>query len=189
MAWRFADRPIACLGLALLLLTRVLDWQDVLDEKGAWDALIWFGGLVMLAGQLDKAGLAQGIRRRGGRSRRRLAVVVGARRAARRLSLLALRVRQPRRARHRDVPGVLRGRGRPRRAAAAGRRSRFGFFSSLNAAITHYGTGPAPIVFGGGLSDAGAMVARRLPDLAGAPGDLAADRLSLVEDDRPVVTQ
>jgi DASS family divalent anion:Na+ symporter len=26
----------------------------------------------------------------------------------------------------------------------------FGFFSSLNAAMTHYGTGPAPIVFGAG---------------------------------------
>ena len=26
----------------------------------------------------------------------------------------------------------------------------FGFFSSLNAATTHYGTGPAPIVFGAG---------------------------------------
>ena len=51
-------RPtIAYLGLALLLVTRVLDWQDVLAETGAWDALIWFGGLVMLAGQLDKAGL------------------------------------------------------------------------------------------------------------------------------------
>ena len=26
----------------------------------------------------------------------------------------------------------------------------FGFFSSLNAALTHYGTGPAPIIFGAG---------------------------------------
>jgi DASS family divalent anion:Na+ symporter len=26
----------------------------------------------------------------------------------------------------------------------------FGYFSNLNAAITHYGTGPAPIVFGAG---------------------------------------
>jgi DASS family divalent anion:Na+ symporter len=28
----------------MLLLTRVLEWKDILDEKGAWDALIWFGG-------------------------------------------------------------------------------------------------------------------------------------------------
>jgi DASS family divalent anion:Na+ symporter len=32
---------VAYAGLSLLLLTRVLDWQDLLDEKGAWDALIW----------------------------------------------------------------------------------------------------------------------------------------------------
>ena len=38
------------------------------------------------------------------------------------------------------------------------------------------------------LSDAGGVVARRFLDLAGAPGDLAADRLSLVEGDRTVVT-
>ncbi len=38
------------------------------------------------------------------------------------------------------------------------------------------------------LPDAGRMVAHRLHDLAGAPGDLAADRLPLVEGDRPVVT-
>ena len=42
----------------------------------------------------------------------------------------------------------------PRRSASARRRSSprsaFGFFSSLNAATTHYGTGPAPIVFGAG---------------------------------------
>ena len=101
---------IACVGLALLLLTRVLEWQDVLDEKAAWDALIWFGGLMMLAAQLDKAGLSQGIRRRGRRSRRRLAVVAGALGARRRLRLLALRIRQPGGARHGDVSGVFCGR-------------------------------------------------------------------------------
>src|SRR5205823_11592619 len=29
---------IAWLGVAMLLLTRVLEWKDILDEKGAWDA-------------------------------------------------------------------------------------------------------------------------------------------------------
>ena len=60
---------VALLGVAMLLLTRVLDWQDILEEKGAWDALIWFGGLVMLAGQLDKAGLSAGVRARRRRAR------------------------------------------------------------------------------------------------------------------------
>ena len=62
-----------------------------------------------------------------------------------------------------------------------------GFFSALNAAMTHYGTGPAPIVFARRLPDASAMVARRLPDLAGPPGDLAADRIPMVEDNRTLV--
>ena len=45
--------------LVLLLLTGVLEWQDLIEEKGAWDALVWFGGLIMLAGQLEKAGFPQ----------------------------------------------------------------------------------------------------------------------------------
>ena len=47
----------------MLLLTRVLEWQDILEEKGAWDALIWFGGLVMLSAQLHKAGFPQAFAR------------------------------------------------------------------------------------------------------------------------------
>ena len=111
-------RRSRCLGLALLLLTRVLDWQDVLDEKGAWDALIWFGGLVMLAAQLDKAGLPRAF------AGAAAAVVGGWPWWWALVALLvvylycALRVRQPGGARHRDVSGVLRGGDRPRRAAA-----------------------------------------------------------------------
>lgn len=47
----------AFIGLAILLLTGVLSWQDVLQEKNAWDTLIWFGALVMMAGQLNKLGV------------------------------------------------------------------------------------------------------------------------------------
>ena len=34
----------------------MIRWEDVLAEKGAWDALIWFGGLVMMASQLNTLG-------------------------------------------------------------------------------------------------------------------------------------
>ena len=44
------------------------------------------------------------------------------------------------------LPAVAVGLGAPPLLAAL----TFGFFSSLNAATTHYGTGPAPIVFGAG---------------------------------------
>ncbi|MDO4658025.1 DASS family sodium-coupled anion symporter [Kingella sp. (in: b-proteobacteria)] len=45
------------LGLSLLLLTGVLTWDDVLKEKGAWDTIVWFAALVMMATFLNKLGL------------------------------------------------------------------------------------------------------------------------------------
>lgn len=47
----------AFIGLSILLLTGVLTWQDILGEKTAWDTLIWFGALVMMAGQLNTLGV------------------------------------------------------------------------------------------------------------------------------------
>ena len=43
-------------GLSVLLLTSVLSWEDVKSEKGAWDTLIWFAALLMMADQLKKLG-------------------------------------------------------------------------------------------------------------------------------------
>lgn len=48
---------VAFLGLFVLLITGTIDWDDVLSEKSAWDTLIWFGALVMLAGELNKLGV------------------------------------------------------------------------------------------------------------------------------------
>jgi len=48
---------VAFLGLFVLIITGTLDWDDVLAEKSAWDTLIWFGALVMLADQLNKLGV------------------------------------------------------------------------------------------------------------------------------------
>ena len=55
----FAVDPtaVAFVGLVILLLCGTLSWDDVLKEKSAWDTLIWFGALVMLAGQLNKLGV------------------------------------------------------------------------------------------------------------------------------------
>ncbi|HEY5580657.1 MAG TPA: DASS family sodium-coupled anion symporter [Rhodoferax sp.] len=47
----------AWIGLSLLLLTGVLDWDDILKAKTAWDTLIWFAALVMMATFLGKLGL------------------------------------------------------------------------------------------------------------------------------------
>jgi divalent anion:Na+ symporter, DASS family len=47
----------ALIGLGILLLTDVLSWDDILKEKGAWDTLIWFAVLLMMASNLNKLGL------------------------------------------------------------------------------------------------------------------------------------
>lgn len=44
-------------GLALLLITGVLTWDDILSEKSAWDTVVWFSALVMMAGFLNKLGI------------------------------------------------------------------------------------------------------------------------------------
>ncbi len=140
---------VASAGLSLLLLTRVLDWQDLLDEKGAWDALIWFGGLVMLAGQFEKAGFPQAFAQSA-------AGLVGGWPwwwALAALTVIYVYAHYAFASLVAHVTAmfpaffaVAIGLGAPPLVAALA----FGVFSSLNAATTHYGTGPAPIVFGAG---------------------------------------
>lgn len=48
---------VAFLGLSVLLVTGVLNWDDVLKEKSAWDTVVWFSALVMMATFLNKLGL------------------------------------------------------------------------------------------------------------------------------------
>ncbi|RLM85663.1 2-oxoglutarate/malate translocator [Panicum miliaceum] len=47
----------AMLGLSILLLLGVLDWDDCLNEKSAWDTLAWFAVLVGMAAQLTNLGI------------------------------------------------------------------------------------------------------------------------------------
>ena len=44
-------------GLTLLLLAGVLNWEEVLAEKSAWDTITWFAALVMMATFLNKLGI------------------------------------------------------------------------------------------------------------------------------------
>ena len=140
---------VAYLGLSLMLLTRVLAWSDILDEKGGWDTLIWFGGLVMLAGQLDKAGIPKAFANAaagfvGGWpwwwALAALLVIYLYSHYAFATLVAHVTAMFP------AFFAVAVGLGAPPLLAAL----TFGFFSSLNAATTHYGTGPAPIVFGAG---------------------------------------
>jgi anion transporter len=47
----------ALVGLALLLVCGVIQWQDCLAEKVAWDTLTWFGALIAMASYLNDFGL------------------------------------------------------------------------------------------------------------------------------------
>lgn len=48
---------VAFIGLSILLLSGVLSWEDIKSEKAAWDTLIWFAALLMMAAQLGKLGV------------------------------------------------------------------------------------------------------------------------------------
>jgi len=56
-SYLFNSTTVAFIGLTILLLCGTLSREDVLNEKNAWDTLIWFGALVMLAEQLNKLGV------------------------------------------------------------------------------------------------------------------------------------
>jgi len=47
----------AFVGISILLVTRVLHWKNLAKESAAWDTFIWFGGLVVLALELNNQGV------------------------------------------------------------------------------------------------------------------------------------
>lgn len=47
---------IAILFVALLLVTGVIDWQDMLNTKAAWTTFVWYGGIIGVISTLTKTG-------------------------------------------------------------------------------------------------------------------------------------
>ena len=47
---------VGMLAVIVLIISGVLTWQDVLQEKGAWDTMFWMGSLIALASALAKSG-------------------------------------------------------------------------------------------------------------------------------------
>ncbi|HYK91881.1 MAG TPA: DASS family sodium-coupled anion symporter [Acidobacteriota bacterium] len=144
---------VAMTGVSALLVLRVITWQDVLAEKGAWDALVWFGGLVTLASGLARLGvigqLSTALRTTlGGVHPWQLGFV---------LLVLAyfyshyFIASMTAHATALFVPlcMVAVTLGAPVSLATVV----LGFMNSLNAGTTTYGTGPSPIYFGAGYLD------------------------------------
>jgi len=52
------DSTVAAITvLSLMVLTRVVSWEDVITNKAAWNVLVWFATLVAMAAGLKKAGV------------------------------------------------------------------------------------------------------------------------------------
>lgn len=142
----------AFIGLVVLLLTSVLTWEDVKGEKGAWDTIVWFAVLVMMASSLDKLGFIGwfGEIVKGqmiGMSWQLAFIIIiavyffshyifasaTAHVAAMYAALLAVGISL-------GVPGLFLA-------------FMLGFVGSLYGTLTHYGHGPAPVFFGSGYVD------------------------------------
>jgi len=136
-------------GVAALLMTGVLEWRDLISERGAWDVFIWYGGLVRMAEALGESGITK-----------RFAETAGA------LTLgwiwwLALgallliyfyahygfaSITAHSTAMYTPFLVVILAAGAPPYLAVLS----LAYFSNLDASLTHFGTTSAPIYFGSG---------------------------------------
>jgi DASS family divalent anion:Na+ symporter len=140
---------VALLGISLLLLTGVLDWQDAISEKEGWGVFIWYGGLVRMAEALGETGIIKWF------AEQAASMTVGwpwwwA------LAILLLiyfyahygfaSITAHATAMYIPFLIVILSAGAPVYLAVLS----LAFFSNLSAGLTHYGTTPAPIYFGAG---------------------------------------
>jgi len=137
-----------------LLPLGMLAWKDVQQETGAWDTLVWFAALVMMAGFLNKLGLVPWFSKAVGDSLFGVPWTF----AFLALSLVYLYSHYLVASNTAHVGamyaaflGVSIAVGTPPLLAALV----LAFFSNLMSSMTHYGTGPAPLLFGSGYVDLG----------------------------------
>jgi DASS family divalent anion:Na+ symporter len=140
---------VALLGICVLLLSGVLNWQDVVSERGAWDVFIWYGGLVRMAEALGETGITK-------RFAEAAATITVGWKWWLALGLLLLvyfyahygfaSITAHATAMYVPFLVVILAAGAPPYLAVLS----LAYFSNLDAALTHYGTTPAPIYFGAG---------------------------------------
>ena len=150
----FHSTTTALIGLSLLLVTGVLTWQDVCQEKEAWNTLVWFAALVMMASFLNKLGFIPWFSETMGRQLggfHWFPAFIGltliyfyshylfASNTAHVSSMYA------------PFLGVAIAVGAPPLMSALV----LGYFSNLFSGCTHYGCGAAPIFFGAGFLPTG----------------------------------
>ncbi|HEU4714297.1 MAG TPA: DASS family sodium-coupled anion symporter [Pyrinomonadaceae bacterium] len=142
---------VAMLGISVLLVTGVLDWEDLISEKAAWAVFIWYGGLIRMAEALGQTGLtkrfaeaAAGLTT-GWKWWLALAVLLliyfYAHYVFASITAHATAMFVP-------FLIVIIAAGTPAYLAVLS----LAYFSNLGASLTHYGTTPAPIYFGAGYT-------------------------------------
>lgn len=143
----------AVIGLSCLLITGVLTWEDILKAKSAWDTLIWFAALVMMASFLGKLGLIawfslsiqQGISQLG-------LTWVGATAILVLVYFYSHYFFASTTAHITAMFGAFFAAGLALGAPPMPLALLLAFSSSLMMSLTHYGTGTAPIIFGSGYT-------------------------------------
>jgi divalent anion:Na+ symporter, DASS family len=140
---------VALLGICVLLVFGVLNWQDVISERGAWDVFIWYGGLVRMAEALGETGITKRFAETaagfttGWKWWAALAVLLlvyfYAHYGFASITAHATAMYTP-------FLVVILAAGAPPYLAVLS----LAYFSNLDASLTHYGTTPAPIYFGAG---------------------------------------
>jgi DASS family divalent anion:Na+ symporter len=148
--WHGVNNTIVALaGISAILLCRVVSWDELLSEGRAWDALIWFGPLVMMSDALTESGvirilssaLFHGMR---GWSWPLAAVALAVAYLYLHYAFASLTAHVMALYPSFLAAGVAAG------APPLAMSLALAFFSSLDAAMTHYGTGSAPVFFGAG---------------------------------------
>ncbi len=140
---------VALVGISVLLLSGVLEWSDVLAERGAWDVFIWYGGLVRMAEALGETGITK--RFAEAASSFTVGWVWWAALACLLLVYFYVHygfasITAHVTAMYTPFLVVIIAAGAPPALAMLS----LAYFSNLNASLTHYGTTPAPIWFGAG---------------------------------------
>ncbi len=140
---------VALGGLCAILLSGVLAWEELLSESRAWDALIWFAPLLMMADAMQELGVIKVLSASvfGSLAGWNWLAAMGV------LLLVYLYIHYAFASMTAHVtalyPGFLTAAvatGAPALMAALP----LAYFSNLNAGLTHYGTGSAPVYFNAG---------------------------------------
>ena len=142
---------VAMLGISVLLITGVLDWEDLISEKAAWAVFIWYGGLIRMAEALGQTGLTK-------RFAEAAAGLTTGWKWWLALAVLLLiyfyahyvfaSITAHATAMYVPFLIVILAAGAPTYLSVLS----LAYFSNLGASLTHYGTTPAPIYFGAGYT-------------------------------------